>query len=142
MTIGKDFMMRVTEQLGIGERKPFQIDAPETGEGYMLSPDELWQPTPLKVPVSILGSSLSTGATIGGQSGSLMVEAAGRAVGAVSIGTETLSPAEGRVPGETRPRPILKFQLPSWLLKTKKGMAQRQMSKTEEMPKWVRETPG
>jgi len=69
------------------------------------------QPTPLKVHATNFGSSLSIGATLAGQSGSPIVDAKGRAVALVSV-----------VSG---PQPILKFQLPRWLLKTAKGMAHR-----------------
>ncbi len=108
-------------------RKPFTIAAPETGEGYMLALDGVsWQPTPLKVHVSVWGSSLSTGATLPGQSGSPIVDATGRAVALVSIGSEFLNLSSGsRTPMDAGPQPILKFQLPSWVLKTMKGISQR-----------------
>lgn len=94
-------------------RKPFTIAAPETGEGHMLALDGVsWQPTPLKVHVTIWGSSLSTGATLAGQSGSPIVDAAGRAVALVSIGHFNLSSG---TPMDAGPQPILKFQLPSWV---------------------------
>lgn len=102
-------------------RKPFNIAAPKTGEGYMLALDGVaWRPTPLKVYVTIRGSSLSTGATLAGQSGSPIVDATGRAVALVSIGAEYLSNGS-RIPMDAGPQPILKFQLPAWLLKTMKG---------------------
>jgi hypothetical protein len=108
-------------------RKPFKIAAPETGEGYMLSLDKVsWQPTSLKVRVNIWGVGLSTGPTFAGQSGSPIVDATGRAVALVSIGTEHLNlRSGGRTPMDAGPQPILKLKLPSWLLKTTKGTARR-----------------
>ncbi len=108
-------------------RKPFTIAAPETGQGYMLALDGIsWEPTPLKVRVSIWGSSLSTGPTLAGQSGSPIVDAARRAVALVSIGTESVDLVSGgRTSIETGPQPILKTRLPSWLLQRTKGMAHR-----------------
>ncbi|MGC1685354.1 MAG: serine protease [Candidatus Acidiferrales bacterium] len=106
-------------------REPFKIAAPVTGDGYMLSLDKVsWQPTPLNVHVNIWGVGLSTGPTYAGQSGSPIVDASGRAVAVVSIGSESLT-GGSRTPMESGPQPILKFRLPSWVLKTTKGMARR-----------------
>jgi hypothetical protein len=89
-------------------RKPFNIATPETGEGYMLALDGVsWRPTPLKVNVGVWGTGLSSGAVRAGQSGSPIVDAKGRAVAVVSL-------------GEAGSQPILKFQLPAWLLKARK----------------------
>jgi len=83
-----------------------------------------WQPTPLKVHVTIWGRSLSTGATLAGQSGSPIVDATGRAVALVSIGTEHLNLSSGiRTPMDAGRQPILKLKLPSWLLETRKDVA-------------------
>lgn len=110
--------------------KPFTIAAPETGEGYMLALDGVsWQPTPLKVHVNIWGTGLSTGATLAGQSGSPIVDSAGRAVAVVSVGTEVLN-GGNRTPINSGPQPILKLQLPSWVLKTVR------VSETKKAPNW------
>ena len=103
-------------------RKPFTIAAPETGEGYMLALDGVsWQPAPLKVHTNIWGTGLSTGATLAGQSGSPIVNATGKAVALVSIGSEQVDLSTGsRTAMDAGPQPILKLQLPSWLLKTMK----------------------
>lgn len=108
-------------------RKPFTIAAPETGEGYMLALDGVsWQPTPLKVHVNIWGTGLSTGATLAGQSGSPIVDAKGRAVALVSIGSEQVDLNSGdRTNMNAGPQPILTNALPAWLLKTMKRAAQR-----------------
>ena len=77
-------------------RKPFTVAAPETGEGHMLALDGVtWQPTPLEVHATVWGSSLSTGATLAGQSGSPIVDAKGRAVALVSIGSEQVDLSSG-----------------------------------------------
>jgi hypothetical protein len=108
-------------------RKPFTIAAPDTGEGYMLALDGVsWQPTPLNVHVTMWGTGLSTGATLAGQSGSPIVDATGRAVALVSIGSEQVDLSSGdRTPKDAGPQPILKNSLPVWLLKTMKLAAQR-----------------
>jgi hypothetical protein len=94
-------------------RKPLTIAAPQTGEGYMLALDGVsWRPTPLKLHVGGWGSSLSTGPTLAGQSGSPVLDTTGRAVALVSIGSVDLGSG---TPMEAGPQPILKFQLPSWL---------------------------
>jgi hypothetical protein len=114
-------------------RKPFTIAAPETGEGYMLALDGVsWQPTPLIVHENIWGTGLSTGATLGGQSGSPIVDSTGRAVAVVSIGSEQVDLSSGsRTNMDTGPQPILKFQLPSWVLRTVG------VTGTKKVPKWT-----
>jgi hypothetical protein len=112
-------------------RKPFTIAAPETGEGYMLALDAVsWQPTSLKVQENIWGISLSTGATLAGQSGSPIVDAKGRAVALVSIGSEQVDLNSGsRTNMDAVPQPILKFQLPSWVLKTVRATGTKKVPK-------------
>jgi len=113
-------------------RKPFTIAAPETGEGYMLALDGVsWQPTPLIVHENIWGTGLSTGATLAGQSGSPIVDSTGRAVAVVSVGTEVLN-GGNRTPINSGPQPILKLQLPSWVLKTVR------VTGTKKVPKWTK----
>jgi hypothetical protein len=104
----------------VDRRKPFAIAAPETGEAYMLALDGVsWQPTTLKVHVPIWGSSLSTGPTLAGQSGSPIVDARGRAVALVSIGAEQVDlSSRSRTNMDAGPQPILKLQLAPWVLKT------------------------
>ncbi len=112
-------------------RKPFTIAAPGTGEGYMLALDGVsWQPTPLIVHENIWGTGLSTGATLAGQSGSPIVDSTGRAVAVVSVGTEVLN-GGNRTPVNRSPQPILKLQLPSWVLKTVR------VTGTKKVPKWT-----
>lgn len=112
-------------------RKPFAIAAPEAGEGYMLALDGVsWLPTPLIVHENLWGTGLSTGATLAGQSGSPIVDSTGRAIAVVSIGTEVLN-GGNRTPVNCGPQPILKFQLPSWVLKTVR------VTETKKAPKWT-----
>lgn len=112
-------------------RKPLTIAAPGTGVGYMLALDGVsWQPTPLIVHENIWGTSLSTGATLAGQSGSPIVDSRGGAVAVVSVGTEVLN-GGNRTPVNSGPQPILKLRLPSWVLKTVR------VSETKKAPKWT-----
>ena len=65
----------------VSGRKPFATAAPESGEGYMLALDGVaWKPTALEVHLTIGGTGLSTGETLGGQSGSPILDRKGRAV--------------------------------------------------------------
>jgi hypothetical protein len=113
-------------------RKPFTIAAPETGEGYMLAQDGVsWQPTPLIVHQNIWGTSLSTGATLGGQSGSPIVDSTGRAVAVVSVGTERPALSTGSSSVMNGPQPILRLQLPPWVLRTVG------VTGTKKVPKWT-----
>jgi len=113
-------------------RKPFTIAAPETGEGYMLALDGVsWQPTPLIVHQNIWGTSLSTGATLGGQSGSPIVDSTGRAVAVVSVGTERPALSTGSSSVMDGPQPILRLQLPPWVLRTVG------VTGTKKVPKWT-----
>ncbi len=76
----------------VSGRKPFATAAPESGEGYMLALDGVaWKPTALEVHLTIGGTGLSTGETLGGQSGSPILDRKGRAVALVSMGSETTS---------------------------------------------------
>ena len=103
-------------------RKPFATATPESGEAYMLGLDGVtWKPTTLEVHVTIGGTGLSTGETLGGQSGSPILDRKGRAVALVSMGSETTSKGV-RKPMErwNGPQPILKLALPLWLLRATK----------------------
>ena len=108
-------------------RKPFATATPESGEGYMLALDGVtWKPTTLEVHITIGGSGLSTGETLGGQSGSPILDRKGRAVALVSIGSETTSNGV-RKPMErwNGPQPILKLALPPWLLRATKEYSRK-----------------
>jgi hypothetical protein len=112
-------------ELVIG-RKPFATATPEGGEGYMLALDGVtWKPTTLKVHMTIGGNGLSTGATLGGQSGSPILNARGQAVAVVSVGSETISNGERIQMEWNGPQPILKLALPPWLLRATKGHSRK-----------------
>lgn len=105
-----------------GHRKPFTTATPESGEAYMLALDGVtWNPTNLEVHITIGGNGLSTGETLGGQSGSPILDRRGRAVALVSMGRETTTKGV-RKPMErwNGPQPILKLALPPWLLRATK----------------------
>jgi hypothetical protein len=107
-------------------RKTFATAAPESGEGYMLALDGVtWNPTNLEVHITIEGNGLSTGATLGGQSGSPILDGKGRAVALVSMGSETISNGVRTPHHLNGPQPILKLVLPPWLLRATKGRSRK-----------------
>lgn len=107
-------------------RKPFGTAAPESGEGYMLALDGVtWKPTTLEVHVTIGGNGLSTGETLGGQSGSPILNAKGQAVALVSVGTVSTSNGVRTPHHLNGPQPILKLALPPWLLRATKGRSRK-----------------
>lgn len=102
-------------------RNPFAIAAPESGEGYMLALNGVtWERTAVAVHMTIGGNGLSTGATLGGQSGSPILNAKRQAVALVSVGAETISHGERTPMQWNGPQPILKLALPPWLLRATK----------------------
>lgn len=82
-----------------------RIGKPRTGRGWILSLDGHWVPTPMKIHSTLFGIALSTGPTEGGMSGSPILNDAGRAIGVVVIGEETVGEPNG-------PQPILERDLP------------------------------
>jgi hypothetical protein len=107
----------------VEERSPFAIAAPESGKEYMLALDGVtWKPTTLELHMTFGGNALSSGETLGGQSGSPILNAKGHAVALVSVGSETT--VNGVRPQEQHrngPQPILKLALPPWLLRAMRG---------------------
>jgi hypothetical protein len=89
----------------------------ETGKekGWLFSLDQpyRWNATPLNPFIN----SLFTGPTLGGMSGSPVLNARGQAIAVVVIGSETVS-GEARVssPDYNGPQPLLTRNLPGWLL--------------------------
>lgn len=88
-----------------------------SGTGYMLSLDGKWKPTDLKVDHTIRGVFLSSGPTTPGQSGSPILNAAGRAVAVVSLGSEITGANGKRENVKAGPQPILRQNLPVWMLR-------------------------
>lgn len=85
----------------------------------MLALDGQWVPTTLEVFPSVGGESLSIDPPEAGMSGSPILNDAGRAVGIVAVGTETVSKNGERQNQWTGPQPILVRDLPGWLLHCK-----------------------
>jgi len=111
----------------VSGRKAFATATPKNGEGYMLALDGVtWKPTTLELHMTIGGNALSSGETLGGQSGSPILNAKGQAVALVSVGSETISNGV-RTPMQewNGPQPILKLALPPWLLRATKGHSRK-----------------
>lgn len=96
--------------------KAIPIGEAQTGTGWMLSLDKPyhWVPTSLKVTDH---GRLLSGPTLEGQSGSPILNAEGKAVGVVSVGSELVKD-DKVVPGDTNgPQPMPKRNLPIWMLR-------------------------
>jgi hypothetical protein len=97
--------------------KAIRIDKAQTGKGWMLSLDTpcTWVPTHLTLNDY---GTLCCGFTLGGQSGSPLLNEEGKAVGLVAMGGETGSKDGSKmVPNEVNgPQPILKRHLSAELL--------------------------
>jgi hypothetical protein len=87
-----------------------------SGHGWLLALDDRWIQTTLRLLSGIGGTSLLIGPTQPGMSGSPIVNDAGRAIGLVAVGTETLRNGERHVEEESGPQPMLTHDLPGWLL--------------------------
>jgi hypothetical protein len=93
-----------------------QIGKARNGSGWLLAlSGNQWVRTALKIFKGIGGTSLETGPTESGMSGSPILNDAGRAVGVVSIGSE--AEMDGKFRNERAgPQPILSLNLPGWML--------------------------
>jgi hypothetical protein len=95
---------------------PLAIGEMGKDKGWMLSLEEpyCWKPTLLNLSIN----SLITGPTLGGMSGSPVLNARGQAIAVVVIGSETVSAGGERVslPDHNGPQPLLTRNLPGWLL--------------------------
>lgn len=94
------------------------IGKAQSGKGWVLALDGAhWIPTKLRLILSPHGTSLAIGPTKTGMSGSPIMSDRGRAVGVVSVGSETWSAgSKRRIDEESRPQPILTRDLPGRLL--------------------------
>jgi hypothetical protein len=100
------------------EATTLRIGKAQNGTGYMLALDKpSWLPTPLRVFHGTWGSSLSTGPTEAGMSGSPILNHVGRVVGVVSLGCETVE--DGVRLKQNARQPMLLRALPAWLLDRK-----------------------
>jgi len=91
-----------------------RIGTPRTGQGWILSLDGRWVPTPMKVHSTLFGVALSTGPTKPGMSGSPILNDEGEAVGVIVIGAGTINIRGSVQDDETNgPQPILSRDLPA-----------------------------
>jgi Trypsin-like peptidase domain len=84
-----------------------------SGRGWVLSLDGRWVRTNLELAS---GGALLIDPTVGGMSGSPILNDVGRSVGVVVIGTENISPSGERTNMKAGPQPRLTHHLPGWLL--------------------------
>jgi hypothetical protein len=100
----------------VDEAPAMQIGKARSGRGWVLNlSGDRWVETTLKIHSSIWGPILETGPTESGMSGSPILNDAGRAVGIVSQGHETVE-NDTRKNVNSGPEPILALELPGWLL--------------------------
>ena len=94
-----------------------RIGNARSGRGWVLSLDGHWVRTTLEVSSGPEGMVLSINPTEAGTSGSPVLNDAGRAVGVVVVGPETVSTVNGKRRSERAgPQPMLMRNLPGWLL--------------------------
>jgi hypothetical protein len=96
--------------------QPVGISNAHSGPGWVLSLDGQWVRTTLKVIRGLQGVGLSIDAAEGGMSGSPILNNFGRAVGIVVVGSETVGHDGNRTNERAWGQPILKRDLPGWLL--------------------------
>jgi hypothetical protein len=94
-----------------------RIGKAKSGLGWVLSLDRQWISTRLEVVSTVGGTSLFIDQTESGQSGSPILNNAGRAIGVVALGSETFDlGSRERIHERTGPQPMLTRNLPGWLL--------------------------
>jgi hypothetical protein len=98
----------------VDEAPAIRIGKPRSGRAWVLTLHGHWTPTPVKVS-GLYGTSLSIGPTLPGMSGSPILNDAGRAVGLVAIGGETISKGKRQQMEMAMqgPQPILSRDLPA-----------------------------
>src|ERR1019366_1172287 len=98
----------------VDEASAVRIGKPRNGRAWVLTLDGHWTSTPMKVLSGLYGTSLSIGPTSPGMSGSPILNDAGRAVGLVALGGETINSKGERQQIEMQgPQPILSRDLPA-----------------------------
>jgi hypothetical protein len=98
-----------------------RIGIARSGRGWVLSLNGHWVRTTLEVFSGPDGVVLSIDPTEAGMSGSPVLNEAGRAVGLVAVGSETGSIASGeRRNKRAGPQPMLRRNLPGWLLQSQR----------------------
>jgi hypothetical protein len=92
------------------------IGTARSGPGWVLALNGDWIRTTLRLLSGVDGTSLLVGPTEPGMSGSPILSGAGRAIGIIAIGSQTVRNGERHVDREAGPQPILRRNLPGWLL--------------------------
>jgi hypothetical protein len=101
----------------IADTPALTIARARSGNGWLLALDGAhWVPTKLLRNLGLYGASLLTGPTESGMSGSPILNNRGHAVGVVVIGGEIEGRDGTRVYSGSGPQPILRRNLPGWLL--------------------------
>ena len=108
-----------------------RIGKPRNGRGWMLSLDGQWVHIRLEVFSGIFGVSLEIDPTKPGQSGSPILNQAGRVVGCISIGSETTGTTGELSDNRCGPQPILTRNLPGWLLEHDRGEERKTETRTQ-----------
>jgi hypothetical protein len=94
-----------------------QVGKPQSGRGWLLAlSGDRWIETTMTLCSTLWGPVLNVGPTEPGMSGSPILNAAGRAVGVVSQGCESVDDGGVRQNNDTV-QPILTLALPGWFLK-------------------------
>jgi hypothetical protein len=93
----------------------------QSGQGWLLALDGVrWIPTTIRLVSDRDGTSLLIGPTEAGMSGSPILDDAGRAVGVVAMGAETVaSSGERHIEEEAGPQPILMLDLPARIVRVR-----------------------
>lgn len=105
----------------VDDATALRIGRPRTGRGWVLSLDGHWVPTTIKVHSTLFGTGLEIGPTKPGMSGSPILNDAGRAIGAVAIGAETIDQGRHRDNELSGPQPILIHNLPGRFISKVRG---------------------
>ncbi len=104
---------------------PLQIGNPRSGDGWMLSLDNIWVPTHVAVH-DCFRASMEIDYSRPGQSGSPILNRSGQAIGMIVVGGNTTSGTTGQVVQEhSIGNPILTCALPCWFLELVTSFGQR-----------------
>jgi hypothetical protein len=100
-----------------GDVRPLRIGTARSGPGCVLSLRGRWVRTRLELFGSVDGgASLSVDPTEPGMSGSPILNDAAKAIGLISVGSETVGASGERKNVRCGPQPILARDLPGWLI--------------------------
>jgi hypothetical protein len=95
-----------------------------SGRGLLLALDGVrWIPTTIRIVSGIYGTLLSIDPPDAGMSGSPILNDAGRAVGIVAVGPETVTKSRERLKNEEAgPQPILMLDLPARIVRARRKL--------------------